>query len=157
MVLRYQEQKERQEWLVLWTQKERFEYRNLIYDVNIMVWDHLQVSLKFKICMLHLTIEKRTTKLQAFAKNWYLLHCVINFSFFQINLRSFNGSLSANLPVYARPVFLRLSEEIPVTGTFKMRKVALAKQGFNPEECSKTDDLYYFDSTKKEYMNEKSG
>ena len=39
-----------------------------------------------------------------------------------------------------------------MTGTFKMRKVALAKQGFNPEECSKTDDLYYFDSTKKEYI-----
>ena len=49
MVLRYQEQNERQEWLVLWTQKERFEYRNLIYDVNIAVWDHLQVSLKLKI------------------------------------------------------------------------------------------------------------
>ena len=84
--------------------------------------------------------------------SWYLLHCVIIIFFFQINLHSFNNCLSSNLPSYARPLFLRLSEEIPVTGTFKMQKVALAKQGFNPEECSKVDNLYYFDSTKKEYI-----
>lgn len=42
--------------------ERKFCIPNLIYDVNITVWDHLQVSLKFKICMLHLIIEKRPTK-----------------------------------------------------------------------------------------------
>ena len=62
MVLRYQEQKEKQEWLVLQIQKERFAYGNLFCDVNRGVWDHLEVLIKFQICMLHFTTEKRTAK-----------------------------------------------------------------------------------------------
>ena len=36
------------------------------------------------------------------------------------------------LPAYARPVFLRVIGEIEMTGTFKVRKVELQRQGFEP-------------------------
>src|SRR6185312_3462233 len=42
------------------------------------------------------------------------------------------GRLAARLPHYARPIFLRLSPAIAVTGTFKQRKVDLVKDGFDP-------------------------
>ncbi len=34
---------------------------------------------------------------------------------------------------YARPIFLRLSPTIEVTGTFKQRKIDLVREGFDPE------------------------
>ncbi len=36
------------------------------------------------------------------------------------------------LPVYARPVFIRIAKEIEVTGTFKQRKVDLVQAGYDP-------------------------
>ena len=41
------------------------------------------------------------------------------------------ASLSAALPSYARPVFIRLLPAIDITGTFKQRKVDLAEVGFD--------------------------
>jgi fatty-acyl-CoA synthase len=40
--------------------------------------------------------------------------------------------LADRLPVYARPVFLRLMPEIEITGTFKHRKIDLVEEGFDP-------------------------
>ncbi len=37
------------------------------------------------------------------------------------------------LPEYARPVFLRIREDIDVTATFKQKKVDLVKDGFDPD------------------------
>jgi fatty-acyl-CoA synthase len=42
------------------------------------------------------------------------------------------GALAANLPLYARPVFLRVQPDLEITGTFKQRKVELVKDGFDP-------------------------
>lgn len=47
----------------------------------------------------------------------------------------------AHLPVYARPLFVRIQEEIEKTGTFKQRKVDLVEEGFDP---TKIDDPLYF-------------
>ena len=41
-------------------------------------------------------------------------------------------ALAADLPRYARPVFLRLVDSIDVTDTFKSRKQALTEAGFDP-------------------------
>lgn len=49
--------------------------------------------------------------------------------------------ISRELPDYARPVFLRLTREITVTGTFKQSKIALKKEGFDPGQVE--DDLYF--------------
>jgi fatty-acyl-CoA synthase len=53
------------------------------------------------------------------------------------NLTAFHEHLAKQLPEYARPVFLRIRQDVDVTTTFKQRKVGLVKLGFNPET---TDD-----------------
>jgi fatty-acyl-CoA synthase len=50
--------------------------------------------------------------------------------------------IHAGLPAYARPVFIRVQQQIETTGTFKYRKVDLVEVGFDP---AKTDDPVYFD------------
>ncbi|XP_064651378.1 long-chain fatty acid transport protein 2-like [Lineus longissimus] len=55
-----------------------------------------------------------------------------------------------NLPVYARPIFLRMHEsELETTSTFKYIKTNLQKEGFNPSQVK--EPLYRLDSTKKAY------
>ena len=51
--------------------------------------------------------------------------------------------VSRELPAYARPLFLRLLPEMQITGTFKHRKVELAKEGFDPAAIG--DPLFFFD------------
>ena len=48
--------------------------------------------------------------------------------------------LSARLPAYARPVFLRFRSHFDVTGTFKPRKMDLVSEGFDPARV--TDPVY---------------
>lgn len=43
--------------------------------------------------------------------------------------------LKSRLPVYARPLFLRLSQRLEVTETFKHRKRELAREGFDPRSA----------------------
>ncbi|CAO4135641.1 hypothetical protein OFEAOIEE_LOCUS3386 [Methylorubrum extorquens] len=50
--------------------------------------------------------------------------------------------METRLPAYARPLFLRLSDELVHTETFKQKKVALAEDGFDPD---RTDDPLYID------------
>ncbi|XP_006631709.2 long-chain fatty acid transport protein 1a [Lepisosteus oculatus] len=40
------------------------------------------------------------------------------------------------LPPYARPVFLRISPQVDTTGTFKIQKTRLQKEGFDPRHSS---------------------
>jgi fatty-acyl-CoA synthase len=58
-----------------------------------------------------------------------------------IDLDSFYRHVVAELAGYARPVFLRLMQEIETTTTFKHRKVDLVKEGFDPRA---TNDRIYF-------------
>ncbi|WP_339914756.1 long-chain-acyl-CoA synthetase [uncultured Brevundimonas sp.] len=46
--------------------------------------------------------------------------------------RAFAEWVDAELPPYARPVFVRLLKQAETTGTFKYRKVDLVEDGFNP-------------------------
>jgi fatty-acyl-CoA synthase len=57
------------------------------------------------------------------------------------NLAAFREHLVNQLPEYARPVFLRIRQDVDVTTTFKQRKVGLVKLGFNPNT---TDDPIFF-------------
>ncbi|HEX4157007.1 MAG TPA: long-chain-acyl-CoA synthetase [Rhizomicrobium sp.] len=59
------------------------------------------------------------------------------------------GQLKGNLADFARPVFLRLLPQMEVTGTFKQRKVDLAKEGFDPERIN--TPLYVLDSRTSRY------
>jgi fatty-acyl-CoA synthase len=60
-----------------------------------------------------------------------------------IDTGSFHTHLKRQLPDYARPVFLRLQKEIPVTGTFKQKKIDLVSEGFDPARID--DDLWFND------------
>jgi len=58
--------------------------------------------------------------------------------------------LRERLPPYAWPVFIRIRAEAETTGTFKYRKVELAREGFDPV---KTDDpIYILDADAGDYV-----
>ncbi|KAI1886507.1 hypothetical protein AGOR_G00196460 [Albula goreensis] len=53
------------------------------------------------------------------------------------------------LPPYARPVFLRLSPQVDTTGTFKIQKTRLQREGFDPRHS--TDRIYFLNSRAGRY------
>ena len=59
------------------------------------------------------------------------------------DLAALHAHLAANLPDYARPLFLRIQGQIDVTGTFKQKKVDLVREGFNP--AATPDPIYFND------------
>ncbi|XP_078572746.1 long-chain fatty acid transport protein 2-like [Branchiostoma floridae x Branchiostoma japonicum] len=58
--------------------------------------------------------------------------------------------ITEKLPTYAQPLFLRLTQEIQVTGTFKHQKAALVKEGFDPRRVA--DPLFVIDNGRKTYV-----
>ncbi|XP_040893865.1 very long-chain acyl-CoA synthetase-like [Toxotes jaculatrix] len=54
------------------------------------------------------------------------------------------------LPAYARPRFMRIQSSLDVTGTFKLLKVKLVEEGFDPNLI--TDPLYFLDEKEKNYI-----
>ncbi len=58
----------------------------------------------------------------------------------EFDVEDFSNYVESELPPYARPVFLRVQREMDTTGTFKMLKGDLRKQGYDPELV--TDPLY---------------
>uniref|UniRef100_A0A671XWR5 long-chain-fatty-acid--CoA ligase n=1 Tax=Sparus aurata TaxID=8175 RepID=A0A671XWR5_SPAAU len=50
------------------------------------------------------------------------------------------------LPSYARPRFIRIQDDLVVTGTFKQMKVKLGEEGFNPSVIK--DPLFYLEDNK---------
>jgi fatty-acyl-CoA synthase len=60
------------------------------------------------------------------------------------------ASLAHNLPAYARPLFLRIQPAMEITGTFKLRKVDLVRDGFDPERIP--DPLYVLDAAQNRYL-----
>lgn len=59
----------------------------------------------------------------------------------QFDLAGLPAFLAAQLPAYARPIFVRIEPAIETTGTFKYRKVDLVRDGFDP---AKTEHPLYF-------------
>ncbi|QFU76584.1 long-chain-acyl-CoA synthetase [Halioglobus maricola] len=49
-----------------------------------------------------------------------------------LDVESFSKLVTAQLPAYARPLFLRVLPQMDTTGTFKMLKGDLRKEGFDP-------------------------
>ena len=61
----------------------------------------------------------------------------------ELDLTGFRKHLSSRLPAYARPAFLRIREQVDLTGTFKYSKTELVREGYDPLACG---DLLYFDN-----------
>ncbi|XP_022110796.1 very long-chain acyl-CoA synthetase-like [Acanthaster planci] len=64
--------------------------------------------------------------------------------------KSLYDHVTKALPLYACPKFLRITEEILTTTTFKHQKSNLAKEGFDVNIIS--DPLYFLDVEKKTYV-----
>ena len=54
------------------------------------------------------------------------------------------------LPAYARPLFVRLPRALATTGTFKLKKGDLQREGFDPGAV--TDPLFVRDARKDRYV-----
>uniref|UniRef100_A0A8C8RRJ3 Arachidonate--CoA ligase n=1 Tax=Pelusios castaneus TaxID=367368 RepID=A0A8C8RRJ3_9SAUR len=66
------------------------------------------------------------------------------------NLESFANELKKSLPLYARPVFLRMLPEVNKTSTYKFQKTELRREGFDPTVVK--DRLYFLDSRQGCYL-----
>jgi fatty-acyl-CoA synthase len=62
----------------------------------------------------------------------------------------FYEHVDRTLPRYAAPLFVRLLPEMEVTGTFKLRKVTLQEEGFDPARVA--DPLYFRDDEARSYV-----
>lgn len=69
-----------------------------------------------------------------------------------LDLTALANGLKAKLPAYARPYILRILEKVDVTGTFKLKKVELQKEGFEPKNIK--DKLYYLNNGKYEKLTQ---
>jgi len=67
-----------------------------------------------------------------------------------LDLELFTKGIRASLPTYAQPIFLRVMKSLPLTGTFKLKKVDLQKEGFDVAKI--TDKLFFFDPKLKQYV-----
>ena len=63
------------------------------------------------------------------------------------NIKTFYRHLVANLPAYARPVFLRIRNKIEVSATFKYLKHHFVRDGYDP---TATRDMIYFNDLRKQ-------
>ena len=69
----------------------------------------------------------------------------------KLNLETFAKDLKSNLPSYAVPIFLRMLHQAPITGTFKLCKTDLQKQGFDVNVVK--DKLYFLDSKLNKFVD----
>lgn len=61
-----------------------------------------------------------------------------------VDLEALAAGLTKVLPSYARPQFIRLLNKVDLTGTFKLKKLDLQKEGFHPSHVA--DHIYYLTS-----------
>jgi fatty-acyl-CoA synthase len=65
------------------------------------------------------------------------------------DLAQFRPHIAQRLPVYAHPVFVRISAALDFTETFKQKKQQLMSEGFDPRLV--TDPLFYRDPATGDY------
>jgi fatty-acyl-CoA synthase len=67
-----------------------------------------------------------------------------------LDLAAFREHLVTRLPDYARPLFLRVRNEIEITTTFKHKKNDLVRDGYDPATI--TDPIYFHDSRRQAFV-----
>jgi fatty-acyl-CoA synthase len=68
----------------------------------------------------------------------------------EFSLERLQQELTARLPAYARPMFIRLLETLELTATFKLRKQDLAREGYDPRKVR--DPLFVYDQNRQRYV-----
>ncbi|XP_015795361.1 long-chain fatty acid transport protein 4 [Tetranychus urticae] len=69
----------------------------------------------------------------------------------KVDLKDLLAEMKKVLPNYSIPVFVRKCQRFTQTGTFKLPKVTLRNQAYNPVTI--TDPLYYFDVKSCQYLS----
>ena len=69
---------------------------------------------------------------------------------------AFYQYVTASLPPYARPLFIRLVPKMEVTGTLKQRKIDLHRDGYDPGRV-KPDPVYFRDDEARRYVRLEEG
>ncbi len=67
----------------------------------------------------------------------------------EFSLQTLRQQLTARLPAYARPVFIRLLSTLELTGTFKLRKQDLIREAFDPARVR--DPLFIDEPSSEQY------
>ena len=65
------------------------------------------------------------------------------------DIKTFGEYVARALPAYARPLFVRLLPEMDTTGTFKVRKMDLVADGYDP---AKIKGAMFFHDPKRGYV-----
>lgn len=61
-----------------------------------------------------------------------------------VDLKDLALKIEDNLPPYARPLFIRIIKSVDVTGTLKLKKVNLQKEGFDLKLVK--DKMFFLDT-----------
>jgi hypothetical protein len=75
---------------------------------------------------------------------------VINVQNRGIDLRQLAHQLIQLLPSYAVPLFIRITNSVELTGTYKLIKYNFRKDGYNPELTN--DKIYFLDRSNENYI-----
>ena len=67
-----------------------------------------------------------------------------------MDLAELHAYITKALPVYARPVFLRVARKTPTTATFKYKKTSLIEEGYDPAKVR--DALFITDARSRSYL-----
>lgn len=62
----------------------------------------------------------------------------------KLDMEEFAEGIRNNLPIYARPIFIRIMQQLPMTGTFKLKKRDLQLEGYDINKI--TDPVYLLQS-----------
>jgi fatty-acyl-CoA synthase len=65
------------------------------------------------------------------------------------DIKAFGGQVAQELPIYAQPLFVRILPAMDTTGTFKMRKMDLVADGYDP---AKVKGPLFFHDPKRGYV-----
>ncbi len=68
----------------------------------------------------------------------------------ELDLALLREHLIRRLPEYARPLFIRIRQEMQLTATFKYTAVDLARQGYDPSASS--DATYFYDPEREAFV-----
>jgi fatty-acyl-CoA synthase len=68
-----------------------------------------------------------------------------------VDFVAFRNHLERLLPPYARPLFVRITDRIEATTTFKPMKVELVQQGYDPAATS--DPIYFDDRARRSFVH----
>ena len=67
----------------------------------------------------------------------------------EFDIKVFGEQVVRELPIYAQPLFVRVLPALDTTGTFKMRKMDLVADGYDP---TKVKGPLYFHDPKRGYV-----